>query len=480
VNMRSIFLAGGLFCDRLHRLFWRMGGDLRENRLTLPDKEGSRTLLRSGEQMFTSIMALAVITMVTGCTRLQQYRTHYTPCDPAKTNACPLEAIEETKDYMLGFIEFDDQGWLWDTNQLRAVVGRFREEERTNGNGLIMVLYTHGWKHNASASDADVKMFREILAGVQAIENSLNPNSPRRAAGIYLGWRGLSLTPWALKNLSFWGRKQTANVVGQGAVAEVLVSFDRIRVESRLKERDRIAKDERPPTMFVVAGHSFGSIVLYSAVASLLQERLTTLGAGTPVTGFADLVALVNPAVEAARVQPLRRSAEYSISSTNRMVSVAICTSKGDLATKYAFPVGRFFSTIMEKHRHRGQHRANLIAVGHYEPFTTHDLRLKTGRSKTPASASSIQESVERIRSIKSQARRQRRVNEALPEEISFSQTILQSRKTQAGSVFLVSVDKSIIPNHGKIDTDEFKTFIREFIMAFGDPKLGGNGSVRE
>ena len=107
---------------------------------------------------------------------------------------------------MLGFVECDDQGWLWDAKQLHAVVARLYEEDgRTN---LLMVVFVHGWKHNASFDDENVKMFRTNLTELAEIERRLNPR-PRRVAGVYVGWRGLSNKAWLLKQLTFGsGRTQ--------------------------------------------------------------------------------------------------------------------------------------------------------------------------------------------------------------------------------------------------------------------------------
>jgi len=142
----------------------------------------------------------SLISILTGCAPLQQYRTAYPPYPPAQTGA-PTNAIEETPEYVLGFVEFDDHGWLWNSSQMRAVVDRVAREDDTNG--LLIVVFAHGWKHNASWSDSNVDTFRAALTGLQKVESGGKTEHPRKIIGVYLGWRGLSQTLWDLKQFTF-------------------------------------------------------------------------------------------------------------------------------------------------------------------------------------------------------------------------------------------------------------------------------------
>src|SRR5205809_6163622 len=92
----------------------------------------------------TLSLAVFLVTL-SGCTRLQQYRTDLTPA--GGDEKCQTCAIEQNPYYVLGFVEFDDQGWLWQRRQLNAVIERIAEEEKTRR--LLIVTFVHGWKHNA-------------------------------------------------------------------------------------------------------------------------------------------------------------------------------------------------------------------------------------------------------------------------------------------------------------------------------------------
>src|SRR5438876_12385255 len=79
-----------------------------------------------------------------GCTGLKRYRTGEGACDTTSPAAdCRSNSIEVTSSYLLGLVEFDDQGWLWSRQQMNAVLDRLAVEDSTNG--LLIVVYVHGW-----------------------------------------------------------------------------------------------------------------------------------------------------------------------------------------------------------------------------------------------------------------------------------------------------------------------------------------------
>ena len=442
----------------------------------------------------------SVISTFTGCTPLKQYRTQYTnqPGSVAETNA-----IEETSSNLLGFVEFDDHGWLWDAKQMHAVVERIAQEDQKQG--LIIVVFAHGWKHNASWEDANVASFRGVLADLQDVENKSStqpPRPPRKVVGLYVGWRGLSQTLPVLKEFTFYERKRTAHSVGQGAVCELMAELDKLRKQSciRQKKLEEEHKDDdkrnlRQPTLLILVGHSFGGAVTYSALAPYLQERLVDnlddAGHEKPPPGFGDLVVLINPAFEAARFEMLKRSSDERTFGTNQAATIAILTSKADWATKYAFKAGRVLSTIFERNRKdEDQYGANVTAVGHFRPYITHDLNAKKPAATPPsaapkpltltseevrhktaeakeASAARVQQLRAQVRATKTKPREKVSLADSTYE---FSASVLVPRPATHkphDPVYVVAVDPKIIPSHDKIDKPEFITFLREFILAF-------------
>lgn len=68
--------------------------------------------------------------------------------------------------------------------------------------------------------------------------------------------------------------------------------------------------------------------------------------------GFADLVVLINPALEAARYATLSEMPnERRRYFESQLPVLAVLTSEDDDATGLAFPLGRWFSTLFETER---------------------------------------------------------------------------------------------------------------------------------
>jgi len=431
---------------------------------------------------FKLLLALFLVS-VAGCTRLQQYRTDLSPCktsvsDPA---TCEHAAIEETPSYLLGFVEVDDQGWLFQREQLKTVLDRINQEEKKNR--LLIVTFVHGWKHNAKTDDTNVEMLRKNLRILNLLERSVSRREgrpTRKIVGVYCGWRGLSQTLPVLKDLTFWERKNTAHEVGRGALGEVFMKLEDIRNESHLQHIN-----EPSQTRLIIVGHSFGGAATYSALSSLLTERAVH-DADHSTEGrfrFADLVMLVNPAFEAARFEVLQEAARTENGATSNQVSIAIFTSKRDDATKIAFPLGRHFSTLFDKYKDDFEKKANVTAVGHFQPFITHDLIDTTGEPMTRVTksdkkseevASNTEATADRVLALREQVRasRKTRIEESIKEEFHFDGSDLRPRPGHDPQfpLYVVSVDPKIIPDHNGIDTKQFLRFLGQFVLAFLPP----------
>jgi hypothetical protein len=337
------------------------------------------------------VLAIAALLSSAGCTGLKQYRQSYTVASPTgctdQTEAKDCAAAEAGKDpdYLLGIIEFDDQGALFDRKQFDFVMG---EIDRRIGNagdhdGTMLIAFVHGWDHNAAAIDANLEFFRKMLRRVSLAEHAKadelrrqgKPNAkPRLVVGAYLAWRG-QISPWAAFNLpSFWNRKDTAHRIGERAAADVLLQ---LRVSAYAKARSR----------YLIMGHSFGGALVYSAMSQLVaQQMLARQDPATASLRLADSVILFNPAFEAARLQHLLETAGHM---HDQYPGLTIFTSRSDWATKYAFPAARLFNTLALAYREiddpikpaltMRQRAADDYAVGHYERFQTHDL-VKAGK----------------------------------------------------------------------------------------------------
>lgn len=424
------------------------------------------------------LLLLVCVVLQSGCTSHRQYRTSLTPCRTAEHSQVREDAaIEDGGSYLLGFVEFDDQGWLWSRNQMDAVLERLREEEGKQR--IVIVTFVHGWKHSACYDDENVAMVRSTLRVLNRLEQ-LNSKKEgriaRKVVGVYAGWRGLSQNTWGLKNLTFWERKNTAHEVGRGALCELFLRLEDLRNTSHL-----LHKGDSEQTRLVIIGHSFGGAATYSALASLLEERAVETidehGNGHPPRGFGDLVMLVNPAFEAARYGVLQDIAVRQTYLVSNLVNLAIFTSTTDDATKIAFPLGRYVSTVFDKHQSSFEKNANRTAVGHFTPYITHDLvatakgpPAKAEPLKEP-SAEELEQASERVAQLKAQTKANLKERRSAKEQYTyhFVGSDLQPRDGHDPRMplYVVAVDPKIIPNHTDISKPVFLRFLEQFISTF-------------
>ena len=158
------------------------------------------------------------------------------------------------------FIEFRDDGRHWNTKQRDNVLKEIERVSRNQllgqaspggvegvkrGEAILLVLYVHGWRHNASESSLDLHEFRSFAHDLAVSPtvcrisidegNPCPPEHKPHVLAVYLGWRGdptgvtggpFSFTP--LRHLiqlpTFWNRKQAAREVAGVAMTEAILT----------------------------------------------------------------------------------------------------------------------------------------------------------------------------------------------------------------------------------------------------------------
>ena len=427
-------------------------------------------------------------------------------------------------DYYLSFVEFDDQGWFAERRQMEALF-RLLEEleepdagEARNGHTLIYV-YAHGWKHNASSCDNNVVCFSRLLERTDLIEQQLavlRSDAPERrtVVGVYVGWRGLPFKAGPLTNLSFWTRKEAAARVGRGGVLELLTRLKNYR-DSRWDALEPPAPgpdagdaegpeggplvEESPfedKTQLVITGHSFGGLVIYSALSHALMEGAAKIAetkdpeAGTDYAvaeSYGDFVMLVNPAFEGSLYEPL-----FHI-TTNRCYDdreepprekqkpvMMIVTSEADSATGKAFPMGRTLGTLF-RHAKGDQKKSLRRAIGHDDRYLTHSLRSGEDAQARPdkrecgcpyATATS-EATLEELLGPALDAIIDKAIDPSSPDLYGTGLTLAAassprypSRSYVASYPYLVvRTDGGVIADHNAIYSDRFITFAQTFFL---------------
>jgi hypothetical protein len=438
------------------------------------------------------VAILGAIVFLVGCTSNTQIRTdlNQPAADPKKA------VIEHASDYELGFVELDDQGWFRDRKQLDAVKEMIRKEAGLGSGeprGLILLAFVHGWKHNASYDDKNVVTVRSILERLNAAEhdeasNAVPKRPARRVVGVYCGWRGLSATLEPFEELSFWDRKNTAHQVGHGSLTELLSTLEELQIECN-KKRPAPAP---PRSELILIGHSFGATAMYSALSQIVVSRwVRTIEQGEILKPLGDVIILLNPAFEASRHYNLNDLATTASGfQQGQQPVLAIFTSKGDWATHYVFPMGRFFSTLFESYRgdklHEEQSKAGREAVGWFTPFRTHNLVYDAdAKFQDPSSSTTLQsdgkkpvnQQLDSAKFKKSMSnvrnQRDRWFQRERHAEYSFDDCKLKPESSyKAGNpILVVSVDTKIMKDHDDIGNEVLINFLREFIVFCQTPE---------
>ncbi|CAI9007623.1 AB hydrolase-1 domain-containing protein [Pseudomonas chlororaphis] len=355
-----------------------------------------------------TVIMLALV-ILSGCTFHKQWRGESQVCvidkskdGGGKCQGAQLQTFKGQGEYTVGYVEFSDQGELFSREQMNNVLSAL--QDKAGRNDVLMMVFAHGWNHRAKEGDGNINTFRKVLesASITERDDAIREKRTRREVfGVYIGWRGLSLKIPVLEYLTFWDRKNTAAKVGAGDVTELLSRIELVkRTRDAIKARGvaelliasckgnknnscttDLSKVEmaKSDTRLVVIGHSFGGLVVQSAIDRILIDRAIRTGGADSgyqgnIEGFGNLVVLINPAFEAQRFNSIFNLQKDRETYFNDQLPVElVVTSRRDYATKLAFPVGRAFSNAFEK---KGWSAKNLEAVGHYDSFVTHVLSM--------------------------------------------------------------------------------------------------------
>lgn len=292
-----------------------------------------------------TVLALGLAVLVVIALATLEYRHHaHRPGAEAV-----FHSTERNAPYSLGFVEIDDQGWLWQPAQARAALELIeRAAARSN---TFVVVYVHGWHHDASCCDANVECFKALLAKLSRQLNvAAGQLPPSQVVGIYIGWRGRSMPGW-LDYLTFWGRRAAAERVGDGDLREFLLRLDRLHDERRASAAGHTSLG------LVTIGHSFGAQAVFQTLGPRLQTALVRASAGpgylrdrspttairidAPLDGVGDLVVLVNPAVKAADYERMHRLARQLRYPRSQSPILLVIAAENDLVSRWWFPLDR-------------------------------------------------------------------------------------------------------------------------------------------
>ena len=234
----------------------------------------------------------------------------------------------------IGFVEFRDDGELHNPEQLRQVCAKVMDlaglTHANQGRPLLILMFIHGWHHNAAKDDKNVEKFTDLLQKAQRDENRHSEakrkallesaqrdessggdiGTARQVVGIYVGWRGESLghAPAVVNFTTLWKRKKVAQRIGDKGLPRLMAELNAIRATH---DKHRL----------VCIGHSLGGAMLFMGVQKKIMEGAAQVVVNARLAGadlaepraasrvdfsYGDLTILLNPAIEASRFQSMR------------------------------------------------------------------------------------------------------------------------------------------------------------------------------
>lgn len=391
---------------------------------------------------------------------LKQYRTDYTP-----TKVAPGAEQEKDKailhydNFHMCFVEINDKGNLWDKKQLDAVENYISDLGKDND--LIILVFTHGWRHNASPEDTNVISFRETLGEVANVEKSIadvREQKTRIVIGLYIGWRGLTFSGTPMYISSFWARKRIAHRVGDNGAREV---FERLK-----KIVQKPPASQTLPTRLILIGHSLGGAVTFSAVDNFVKDQL----AQKDPKPFCDFVVLINPAFEASKYQEIFELSLKSETDQDQKPLLGVFTSIGDGATRFIFPTAQFLPSLKAMFKSGVSPLKSFTTVGHYNKMKTHKLekltdeevsRIKNAPNFVPLEFSDFNNKTELYEKIE----RFKEVRKTKDPMILDDVALTRCQDPAFNPVLNVEVGKNIISGHNDIFEKDFREFLRDFIV---------------
>lgn len=341
----------------------------------------------------TPLLIALIALIVVGCAGNRPYRTAgLQTC--AHADDCVDATIEQHEDpehdetYDLAFVEFTERGNIFDRDQMEMVLEHVRQSANPQRGaaheGVLVVVFVHGWKHNASPDDSNVRDFRDLLRKAAR----LDAGGRRKLVGVYVGWRGASISLPVIKEITYWERKSVAEQVGKGGVTELLLELERAVID-----------DDAPnKNLYLITGHSFGGAIVLSALNEILLERVVTAQPAKTCDTAADAacvcvesrpyghgVVLLNPAMEANEAFQLKQAVAQRCFGRDQVRLMHVISSDADTATNLYFHYGQRLGMITWKETDLdweangrrlqfAESDLDITTVGNFTPFQTGQL----------------------------------------------------------------------------------------------------------
>lgn len=317
-----------------------------------------------------------------------------------------FNSIEDYGNHSISYVEYSDQGWEYNGGvQRKALIKKLSAEMRRPQSAdasLINVVFIHGWHHSAHDDDCNVNEFRAMIHQLNTDfkqPSAIATASPQfRFNGIYVAWRGDSLTLPALRHITVFDRRVAAEHIAKGAVRELFADLRHLELDD--EETHASARHPKGRVRTIVIGHSFGGLIAFHSLSPGLINDLSLsrpLEDDKPLDAqcgkaaasrrfWPDMTILINPAFEASRFQAVSDVARHSraCKDENPRPKLIVVTADNDVPSGKIYPIFRSVASIFEQYDSTSsvsealEREANIRVVGFVKRYQSHRLALES------------------------------------------------------------------------------------------------------
>jgi hypothetical protein len=412
---------------------------------------------------FLLLLALAIVSYMPPSQTI--YRPATTLNDSPKFDSYSSKEGPHPYSYSFSFVEINDDGLFSDSAQIDHLMTDLKS--KVNQTDTVILLYVHGWNHNARVGDDNVACFEELVKATAIMQSGYvahDKKIPRAVYGIYVGWPAVIYENEKLNKVAtFFGRQSAADRIGErGALLQLFSRISQLRHEPRPQQ-----------TKFVIVSHSLGGRLTYKTLRPIMQNSVYESD-NTKSPFLADVAVLVNPALSAeehtALAELIEAQARPAIDKQPRFI---IATSEKDEVLGSVYPWSQRFSSFI-----RGDYalnnKARVFPVGLYDRYVTHLLDLEGEYAHTSRGNACPTLRYDELEIVKGKRRVQSdaelynyKVIKHYDEDGTnekYRTVLTETGNKSKGPIMVVKVSGEIIPNHNDIFTSPFVDFVSRVV----------------
>jgi hypothetical protein len=267
--------------------------------------------------------------------------------------------------FFKAYLEFDEEGRAFDPEQGRAITQKLEEMKATK-HPVYVVTYIHGWHHNALITDdttTDFVKFDYFMARYTELTRRLyEVNGNYKAPivlGIYVGWRGESMTLQPFNKLTIGSRAAAADRMARHRNHDSLHHALTL-ISNKMRET---GEDSR----MLVLGHSLGGrMVSRMFIPEIANGNTQPLGKGV-------LLAAVEPAISADCYDGIFKRGDRIGDSNLPPSFISVTSEKDDALSAWYERAGYAPPGVAPPACSYSGAWAHTI--GNHVPYVTHDLK---------------------------------------------------------------------------------------------------------